>query len=157
MTPDLSDDEKRALIELLTHTIEDDLYPLSPRIRTPKAILAKLEPPTAVIAAPVPALRPADRPRAAVLASRSSKTKPHRRSRRRPRTRRGKRRLNDNCAQNRPTSLRLARSMLRSFSRSPRQTSRKKGTLRAPTLTLSLLSGRAAERAVILISTAEGG
>jgi hypothetical protein len=41
MTPDLSDDEKRALIELLTHTIEDDLYPLSPRIRTPKPILAK--------------------------------------------------------------------------------------------------------------------
>jgi hypothetical protein len=37
MTPDLSDEEKRALIELLTHTIEDDLYPLSPRIRTPKA------------------------------------------------------------------------------------------------------------------------
>ena len=33
--PDLSDDEKRALIGLLTHTIEDDLYPLSPRIRTP--------------------------------------------------------------------------------------------------------------------------
>jgi hypothetical protein len=56
MMPDLSDDEKRALIELLTHTIEDDLYPLSPRIRTPKAILAKLEPPTAIIAAPFPAL-----------------------------------------------------------------------------------------------------
>jgi hypothetical protein len=34
MMPDLSDNEKRALIELLT-TIEDDLYPLSPRIRTP--------------------------------------------------------------------------------------------------------------------------
>jgi hypothetical protein len=41
ITLDLSDDEKLALIRLLTRTIEDDRYPLSPRIRTMKGILAK--------------------------------------------------------------------------------------------------------------------
>jgi hypothetical protein len=44
MTPDLSNEEKSALVELLKHTIDGDRYPLSPRIRTLKAILAKLDP-----------------------------------------------------------------------------------------------------------------
>jgi hypothetical protein len=43
MTLDLSHDEKLALVRLLTRTIEDDRYPLSPRIRI-RAILAKLRP-----------------------------------------------------------------------------------------------------------------
>jgi hypothetical protein len=42
MTPDLSDDEKRALAELLTRTIENDRYPLSPRIQILKGILRKI-------------------------------------------------------------------------------------------------------------------
>jgi hypothetical protein len=41
---DLSEDEAAALVALLTRTIDGDRYPLSPRIRTLKAILAKLRP-----------------------------------------------------------------------------------------------------------------
>jgi hypothetical protein len=44
VTLDLSDDEKLALAPLLTRAIEDDRYPLSPRIRTLRAILAKPRP-----------------------------------------------------------------------------------------------------------------
>ena len=44
MTLDLTDDEKLALVALLRRTIEGDPYPLSPRVRTLRAILAKLEP-----------------------------------------------------------------------------------------------------------------
>jgi hypothetical protein len=44
MTLDLSDEEKLALAGLLKRSIEDDRYPLSPRIGTLKAILAKIEP-----------------------------------------------------------------------------------------------------------------
>jgi hypothetical protein len=44
MTLALSDDEKLALAALLTRTIEDDPYPLSPRVLTLKSILAKLRP-----------------------------------------------------------------------------------------------------------------
>ena len=44
MRLDLSDDEKLALVALLTRTIADDRYPLSPRVRTLKDILAKLRP-----------------------------------------------------------------------------------------------------------------
>jgi hypothetical protein len=40
----LADDEKVALRALLRRTIDDDRYPLSPRIRVLKGILAKLEP-----------------------------------------------------------------------------------------------------------------
>jgi hypothetical protein len=40
----LSDDEDAALVALLTRTVADDRYPLSPRVRTLKAILAKLRP-----------------------------------------------------------------------------------------------------------------
>jgi len=41
---DLSAEEAAALVALLTRTITDDRYPLSPRVRTLKAILAKLRP-----------------------------------------------------------------------------------------------------------------
>jgi hypothetical protein len=41
---DLTDDEKTALIRELDRIIDDDRYPLSPRIQTLKAILAKLRP-----------------------------------------------------------------------------------------------------------------
>ncbi len=45
MTPDLTDDDKAALIELLRETIEGDRFFLSPRIRRLKAVLDKLDPP----------------------------------------------------------------------------------------------------------------
>jgi hypothetical protein len=41
---DLEDEAAAALIALPTRTISDDRYPLSPRVRTLKAILAKLRP-----------------------------------------------------------------------------------------------------------------
>jgi hypothetical protein len=41
MPLDLTDDERAALIELLLRTIENDRFPLSPRIRRLRAILAK--------------------------------------------------------------------------------------------------------------------
>jgi hypothetical protein len=41
---ELSDDEVVALIRELADIVENDRYPLSPRIRTLKAILAKLRP-----------------------------------------------------------------------------------------------------------------
>jgi len=53
MTLDLTDDERLVLAALLRRTIEDDRYPLSPRLRPLKAILAKLDPP-----APRPELPP---------------------------------------------------------------------------------------------------
>jgi hypothetical protein len=44
MPADLTDEETAALVRLLRDTIDGDRYPLSPRIRTLKAILAKLRP-----------------------------------------------------------------------------------------------------------------
>jgi hypothetical protein len=55
--PDLTDDDKAALIELLRETIERDRFPLSPRVRRLRAILAKLAPP-----APRPEPLPAPKP-----------------------------------------------------------------------------------------------
>jgi len=45
MTPDLTDDDKAILIELLRQTIERDRFAFSLRARSFKAILAKLDPP----------------------------------------------------------------------------------------------------------------
>jgi hypothetical protein len=42
MMLDLTDEETDALARLLSRTIDDDRYPLSPRIQVLKAILAKL-------------------------------------------------------------------------------------------------------------------
>ena len=44
MMLDLTEEETDALAKLLSRTIDDDRYPLSPRIRTLRAILAKLRP-----------------------------------------------------------------------------------------------------------------
>ena len=52
----LTEDEKVALRALLRRTIDDDRYPLSPRIRRLGGILAKLEPPTPT-PAPLPPLK----------------------------------------------------------------------------------------------------
>ena len=41
---DLTDEETLALLNLLTETIEYDRYPLSPRIKTLRGILAKFGP-----------------------------------------------------------------------------------------------------------------
>jgi hypothetical protein len=46
MTPELSDDDKAILLELLRETIARDRFPLSPRVRSFKAILDKLASPT---------------------------------------------------------------------------------------------------------------
>ena len=44
MMLDLTDEETDALARLLSRTIDDDRYPLSPRIQNLKGILAKLRP-----------------------------------------------------------------------------------------------------------------
>jgi hypothetical protein len=44
MNLELSDEESAALERELRHIIDDDRYPLSPRIMTLKAILAKMRP-----------------------------------------------------------------------------------------------------------------
>jgi len=44
MTLDLSDIEIGALATLLRHTIDDDRYPLSPRVQLLKGILGKIRP-----------------------------------------------------------------------------------------------------------------
>jgi hypothetical protein len=46
MALDLTEEETEALARLLSRTIDDDHYPLSPRIQTLKAILGK-DPPGA--------------------------------------------------------------------------------------------------------------
>ena len=57
MTPDLTDDDKAILAELLRETIERDRFPLSPRVKSFKAILDKLDPP-APRPEPIPAPKP---------------------------------------------------------------------------------------------------
>ena len=42
---DLSDQETESLTRLLRHAIDDDRYPLSPRVQTWQTILDKLRPP----------------------------------------------------------------------------------------------------------------
>jgi len=55
--PELDDGDKTILAELLRETIERDRFPLSPKIKRLKAILAKLDPP-----APRPEPLPAPKP-----------------------------------------------------------------------------------------------
>jgi hypothetical protein len=52
---DLTEEETSALLNLLTETIENDRYPLSPRIQTLRRILAKFGP---MAPAPPPPARP---------------------------------------------------------------------------------------------------
>ena len=47
--PDLTDDDRAIMVEPLRETIERDRFPLSPRVQSLKAVLAKLAP-----AAPAP-------------------------------------------------------------------------------------------------------
>jgi hypothetical protein len=44
MMLDLTEEETDALAGLLRRTIDDDRYPLSPRVQTLKSILAKIRP-----------------------------------------------------------------------------------------------------------------
>jgi hypothetical protein len=54
MTLDLTDDKALALAQLLRRTIDDDRYPMSPRLAPLKAILGKLDPPKSRLANPPP-------------------------------------------------------------------------------------------------------
>jgi hypothetical protein len=65
MTLDLIDDETRAPVQLLRRTINEDRYPLSPRMVPLKAILAKLDPPPTPTDDPPPPLQAGDAPSAA--------------------------------------------------------------------------------------------
>ena len=59
---DLTEEETGALAKLLSRTIDDDRYPLSPRIRTLKAVLNKLRPEP--VREPLPPLKVYAPPRA---------------------------------------------------------------------------------------------
>jgi hypothetical protein len=61
MVLDLSDDEAAVLAQLLRRTINDDPYPVSPRLVSLKAILAKLDPPQPP-SGPTPPLQTRDPP-----------------------------------------------------------------------------------------------
>jgi hypothetical protein len=63
MNLDLSDEETAALTRELHEIVERDRYPLSPRIRTLRAILAKLRPEP--VREPLPPLKVYAPPRAA--------------------------------------------------------------------------------------------
>jgi hypothetical protein len=61
MQVDLSDDEKAALLRELDRIIQDDRFPLSPRIVMLKAILNKIRPePAREPLPPIPTLRAAE-------------------------------------------------------------------------------------------------
>ena len=44
MPPELTDEQTQALVQLLSRTIEDDRYPVSPHVRVLNDILAKFRP-----------------------------------------------------------------------------------------------------------------
>ncbi len=69
---DLTDDDKADLAALLRDTIAADRFPLSPRVRTWKSILEKLEPP-APKRAPLPPMKPAGEPSMVVARMRGTK------------------------------------------------------------------------------------
>ena len=54
MTPDLTDDDKAVLAELLREMIKRDRFPMSPWVRSFRAILAKLDPRPPVETLPAP-------------------------------------------------------------------------------------------------------
>jgi hypothetical protein len=62
MMLDLTQEETDALARLLRRTIDEDRYPLSPRIQTLKAILGKIRPEP--VHEPLPPLRDYEPPRA---------------------------------------------------------------------------------------------
>ncbi len=57
MASDLTEDDKAIIVELLRETIDRDRFPLSPKVKRLKAVLAKLDPP-----APRPEPMPAPKP-----------------------------------------------------------------------------------------------
>jgi len=59
--PELDDTDKAILAELLLETIERHRFPISPRIRGFRAILAKLDPPR-LTSEPCPAPKPPGQP-----------------------------------------------------------------------------------------------
>jgi hypothetical protein len=61
-TPDLTDEEHAAVIAALRKLIDQDRFPLSPRLKPLKSALAKLDPPTLRKPLPEPP-QPGDRPR----------------------------------------------------------------------------------------------
>jgi len=61
MPLDLNDEEAETLVRLLTKAIDEDRYPLSPRVRVLKEILGKLRPEPE--RAPPPPLRNYEPPR----------------------------------------------------------------------------------------------
>jgi len=96
MALDLTDDETAALVRLPKRAIDNDRYPLAPRLDPLKAILAKIEPPREP--RPPPKIyssssscmagwlrRPAQRPASAAGDGRSRR-EPSRRRRGRPRS-----------------------------------------------------------------------
>ena len=62
MMLDVTDEETDALAKLLSRTIDDDRYPLSPRIQTLKGILGKIRPEP--VREPLPSLKHYEPPRA---------------------------------------------------------------------------------------------
>src|SRR5437016_4600696 len=61
MTPDLTDDDKAILVELLREVTATDRLSLSPRIKRLKVVLAKLDPPSPR-SQPLPPPRPPGEP-----------------------------------------------------------------------------------------------
>lgn len=72
MTPDLTDEEITALTRLLCEKVDNDRYPLSPRIQLLKGILAKFrpEPPREPLPPPPKAYAP---PRASAASRRGNR------------------------------------------------------------------------------------
>jgi hypothetical protein len=68
---DLSTDDKATIATLLRDTIAADRFPLSPRVRSWKAILDKLEPPRPRV--PLPPLKPPGEPSMVVARMRGTK------------------------------------------------------------------------------------
>ena len=62
MKLDLTDEETDALTRLLSDTIDNDRYPLSPRIQRLRAVLAKIQPEP--VRPPLAALKHYEPPRA---------------------------------------------------------------------------------------------
>jgi hypothetical protein len=58
MPRDLTDDDKAILVELLRETIDRDRFPLSPKVKRLKAVLAKLDPSPAPAVTPLPPPKP---------------------------------------------------------------------------------------------------
>jgi hypothetical protein len=75
-TLELDDGEKAAMAELLKRTIAADPFPMSPRLRTLRAILAKLQPSAARLQ-PYPAPKPAVEPSALLRRMRGPRRRGH--------------------------------------------------------------------------------